>query len=244
MKYNLIQRYLFDQLSEEEMKLFLALRESDSLFREEVEYQENLKEVCKIEDDLKFKVLISSFEDELKSKTKNTYLKRTLWLKMTAAAVVVVSLGYFTLMFLSPKQSPEELFAAHFELSKNVSYPITRTSSKQEVLTDAFVAYENQNYKKALTLFETYFEQSKDTTILFYEANVLMASKENIKAIDLLTTVQNSSSTISPRVHWYKALSYLRLNRKKEALFELEFSLKNSDDFKKAETLKLLKSLK
>ena len=54
MKDTLIEKYLFNKLNEEETTLFLELKANDAEFREELEYQENLKQVIKIEDDLQF----------------------------------------------------------------------------------------------------------------------------------------------------------------------------------------------
>ena len=243
MRDKLIEKYLFDKLSEDETTLFLELKANDAEFREALELQENLKQVIKIEDDLQFKKMISSFEEEQKQDHKIIPLNRSFFYKMAVAAVLVISLGIFATVFFFKKEEPQQLFASYFELSKNVSYPIVRSSSNENILTTAFIAYDNKEYTKAISLFEEHFLETKDTTIFYYQANVLLATKKPTEAIELLTMVEHSSSELASRTHWYKALAYLQMNQNTEAIQELERLLKNEEEFKKVETQKLLKKL-
>jgi len=243
MKEQLIEKYLSNKLNKEEIKLFLELKNNDSAFREEVEFQESVQQVCKIEDDLKFKKMIASFEEELQQEKNRLNSNRNLYYKIAAAAVLIISFGYLATTVFLKTTSNTELFASYFEPSKNVSYPITRSSKEQNQLTEAFMAYDSKNYDEASLLFENYFKETKDTTILYYKANVLLASNKPNQAIELFKSVENSSSKLAPRTHWYKALAYLKTNRQKEAIQELEILIKNQDDFKKEEAKKLLKKL-
>lgn len=243
MKEQLIEKYFSHKQNEEEAKLFLELKNNDPEFREEVEFQESVRQVCKIEDDLKFKKMIASFEEELQQEQKSLKMNRNLYYKIAVAAVLIVSFGYLatTVFFKTPSNT--ELFASYFETSKNVSYPITRSSAEEEKLAEAFIAYEDKNYSKALTLFENYFTATKDTTILYYKANVLLATDKPAEALEVLVNVENSSSNLASRTHWYKALAYLKTNQQSEAVKELEILLKNKEAFKKEEAEKLLKKL-
>ena len=243
MKDKLIEKYLFNTLNDEETKLFLELKNNDAEFREALEYQENLKQVCKIEDDLQFKKMIASFEEAIKKENNRNPLNHSFYYKMAVAAVLVISLGFFITTFFFKKEEPKALFATYFEVSKNVSYPIIRSSPEENQLTTAFIAYENKDFTQALTLFEAYFEETKDTTILYYQANVLLASDKPEQAIALLNIVEHSSSNLSSRTHWYKALAYLKSNKQAEAILELEIAVKNQEEFKKVEAQNLLKQL-
>lgn len=244
MKEQLIAKYFSNTLNEDEIKLFLELKNNDPEFREELEFQENLILVCKIEDDLKFKKMIASFEEALKQEKKSFQINRYLYYKIAVAVVLFISFGYLANILFLNKPNNMELFAEYFEPSKNVSHPITRSSSEQEKLFEVFIAYENKNYTTALVLFENYFIATKDTTILYYQANVLLAINKPDEALEVLVNVENSSSNLAPRTHWYKALAYLKTNRQTEAVNELEILLNNKDEFKKEEAKKLLKKLK
>jgi len=243
MKEQLIEKYLSNKLNKEEIKLFLELKNNDSAFREEVEFQESVQQVCKIEDDLKFKKMIASFEEELQQEKNRLKSNRNLYYKIAAAAVLIISFGYLATTVLFKTPSNTDLFASYFEPSKNVSYPIIRSSAEEEKLAEAFIAYENEKYVTALPLFENYFTTTKDTTILYYKANVLLATNKPAEALDLLTLVEKSSSNLASRTHWYKALAYLETNKPIEAVNELKILLKNKEEFKKEEAKKLLKIL-
>lgn len=239
----LIEKYFFGKLTEEEATLFLNLKNNNVQFREKLEYLESLKLVCKIEDDLQFKNMIASFEKDLKQQTKTIPLRRSVFYKIAIAAVFLISLGIITTLFVFNKTEPKDLFATYFEVSKNVSYPTVRSFHTQNSITDAFVAYENKEYAKAFSLFDTYFMATKDTTVFYYQANVLIATQKPTEAINLLTHLENSSSTLASRSHWYKAMAYLQSNQVQEAKRELEILIENQEEFKNGEAKKLLEKL-
>ncbi len=243
MKAQLTEKYFSNTLNEDEAKLFEELIKNDPEFRDEVEFQENLKQVCKAEDDLQFKKLMASFEEELEPEKKRLTIYRKLYYKIAVAAVLIFALGWLATTISMKRMSNTELYAAYFEPSKNVSFPITRSSSEEDKLTEAFIAYEDRNYATALTLFDQYYTETKDRTVLYYKANVLLATDQPAEALEVLEIVETSSSNLASRAHWYKALAYLKTNRQTEAVKELEILLKNKEDFKKKEAEKLLKEL-
>jgi tetratricopeptide (TPR) repeat protein len=235
----LIEKYFSGSLTKKEHLDFEKLYNSDSEFKNEVDFLKNIKRVSEKEDDNKFRNELKTFESEFISKNKNPLVK---WLKpfIAVAAVLLIAL-YINLMYNTPINE-EQLFTYYFEPSKNVSAPIVR-SENQSNTTNAFIFYSEKNYNKAYELFDALYKSSKNSEFLFYQGNALLALGNTNEAIEKFKEHLNHSDLLTNRSHWYLALAYLKTKEVALAKQELNALINSGESFKKSEASALLKKL-
>lgn len=237
----LIEKYFSNQLSKSEMIEFKKHYETDADFKQEVDFLKNIQAVSETEDHALFKKQLATYETEISPKKAS--LKSNLLKPIVAiAAIMIVAFG---ITFLLNKDiNKDRLFSTYFEPSKNVSAPIVRAENDGKPASKAFIAYGEADYKQSIPLFQNAFEQSKNSELLFYEGNALLAENNVAEAIEIFKTHLTYSDALSNRTHWYLALAYLKANQLEKAKQELEVFIMSEENFKKTEAKSLLKKLK
>ncbi|MCB0444969.1 MAG: hypothetical protein R2812_00860 [Gelidibacter sp.] len=232
----LIEYYFSKKLSEEEFLEFENLYNTDTKFKEKVDFLKNIQAVSEAEDDAQFKTKLATLELHILK-------KNSPWLKplSAVAAILIIALGIH--FFINRSIHEEKLFSSYFEPSKNVSVPIVRSETNENLLNNAFIAYSETNYDKAFPLFEKAFENTKNSELLFYEGNALLASGKTERAIEKFKQHLTYSDVLTNRSHWYLALAYLKKNDLKSAKHTLKVYLNTGDPFKREEAKSLLKQL-
>lgn len=236
----LIEKYFSGNLSEEELLEFEKRYENNTEFRQEIDFLKNLKTVSKTEDTQAFKTTLKGFESDYKKQTPSL----SNWLKPLTAAAAVLIIALTISFFWPTKTNPETLFATYFQPSKNVTVPIVRSENEENTLTDAFVAYSEMDYEKASILFEKTYASNKNSELLFYEGNALLASGHTQKAIEKFQEHLKFQDLLTNRSHWYLALAYLKNKEVELAKKELEKFIHSDESFKNEEAKSLLEKLK
>jgi tetratricopeptide (TPR) repeat protein len=158
---------------------------------------------------------------------------------LAALLVIALSINFF----INSEVNEDKLFSIYFEPSKNVTAPIVRSETDENLLNSAFIAYSESNYEVAISLFEKGFEDTKNSELLFYEANALLASGNTEEAIKKFEEHLTYSDILTNRSHWYLALTYLKSENPDKAKQELKSLIDSGEPFKKAEAKSLLKKL-
>lgn len=236
----LIEKYFSKRLTTDESLEFQKLYDTNPDFKQEVDFLKGIKSVSEAEDDAQFKKQLESYESEYIEKEKSTTIT---WIKpliaIAAVFVILISINFM----LNSSINETKLFATYFEPAKNVSAPIVRSTDHETILNNAFIAYDEQNYKQAIALFESSYQTSKQSELLFYEGNSLLALGNTNKAIDKFKEHLKYSDVLTNRSHWYLALAYLKTKQTDKAKHELNALLDSGETFKKAEATSLLKKL-
>ncbi|MBT8394591.1 MAG: hypothetical protein KJN66_07040, partial [Bacteroidia bacterium] len=159
----LISNYFLGNLSEEENKEFKELLETDSDFKREVVFQERVKRAIAYKNHSKLKQQLQGFENKFKvSRT------RKIWWFGAAASIVVLIVS--SIMLFNFNYTNDELFATYFEAPKNIVHPIVRGNTVNNDMTIAFVAYQKEDYIKAQNMFESLFNKTNNSELLFYQS--------------------------------------------------------------------------
>ena len=233
----LIEKHFQKQLSDGEQRLFDQLMAEDPTFKEEVVFQEQVRRVAEEEDDAQFRELLSDFESDYAEKpSQKSYPK---WL---AAASIILLVGASYFFFPKGTETPQELFAEHFEPYRNVVHPIVRSSEQQDLKTAAFAAYEQGQYEEAIILFDELYENGQASYYLFYKANALIKLARAREAIPLLESHLKTQDILAEKSPWYLAMAYLKLEDKTNAKKWLEEVVKQQK-YKAATAQELLGSL-
>ncbi|MBA6153160.1 tetratricopeptide repeat protein [Gelidibacter maritimus] len=236
----LIEKYFSKRLTEVELLEFNKRYHTNENFKQEVDFLKNVQAVSKADDDVQFKNQLASYETQISPKKA---FAKTKWLKplIAVAAILIFALGF--LFVLNTPSNKDALFSTYFEPSKNVSAPIIRSDANDQLANNAFIAYVETDYQAALSLFEQAFESTKNSELLFYKGNSLLALDKTKEAIEVFKTHLTYSDALTKRTHWYLALAYLKSGQVEKAKQELRIFIDSGETFKLAEAKSLLKKL-
>ena len=223
----LLEKYLQDELTETEWQEFNALLKKDPDFREEVEFQMDVKRAITADEDEYFMDMLSDFESKaLEGDPKTVQIEKpetrifpNKWI-VAASVAVLTGLAYF--FMVKQTANPQDLFAQNFTAYPNVSHPITRGNEGRDAKTEAFAAYAKGDYKTAIPLFTELYTSGQESYYLFYKANSLIGIDRASEAIPLLEEHLRTVDSLTDKSNWYLAMAYLQLEDTQKAKEALE----------------------
>ena len=236
----LIEKYFSGSLSDDEHLEFETLYKNNSEFKQEVDLLKNIKTVSEREDAEQFKATLQGFEFDISKKHSPNFFKL---LKPFAAIAAILLIAFCFYFVFNSSINERQLFADYFEPSKNVSIPILRSGKDLNTTTNAFLVYSEKDYEKASVLFEKAYDLTKNSELLFYEGNALLALGKTNEAITKFKEHLTFSDILSNRSHWYLALAYLQNKNLELAKKELKVYINSSETFKAEEAKSLLEKL-
>ena len=222
--HDLIDRYFENSLSPKEQQLFNDLLQNNSEFKTELEFQKDLKKIIsqKQQEDLKSTLI----EIESRSqKSSRLMLIPKKWM-IAASLLILTSLGIWGIQS-TYFPSNEAIYANYFEPSRNTVQPIVRGENLNTIEYRAFVAYEAQNYHKAINLFNSVQSPNKAYINFYIGISYLALNKpeeaiEVLKPISKQTTLEGKQKDFNKRAQWYLALAYVKINDEQNAMSELK----------------------
>lgn len=235
-KSDLIDKYIQDKASAEELETIKQLIAEDIDFKEELTFQLELRQSVKREERQKLKQHLQRLEKE----EKNTRFFPIIW-KVAAMFVVGVSL----LWFFNTSPNYEKIYAANFEPYPNIVAPTVRdVNTSMSDIEKAFKHYDNRKYTKAAAAFKKLYAEDRTSYANFYYAISLMADQQIEKAIEAL---ENPAWKIPKKYQnqtdWYLALGYLKVGDKEKARTYLEKVIK-ADGAMAKQARKIVKEIK
>lgn len=223
----LIDDYLEGKLSPEDRKLFESLIADNPKYKAELILQE------------KGRAAVELFEKSVNRRP--TRLKS--WLFSAAIACVLVLSGY--LLWTTLSMSPgEKLYAKYYELLPNQVPKTAYGEIAVDIKTEAFQAYDANDFKKAAALFQQVESQPDSDYILLYHGICQLELGRPEKAIPLLNLV-NERTVIAPKevASWYEALGYFKMNMLDKGKQPLQVTASSPNPYQ-AQAKAILESLK
>jgi len=165
------------------------------------------------------------------------------WSISAAIAVLLVAVGYFlwTTLGMSPG---EKLYAKHYETPSRQDLGSAPSREEPKLTSEAFLAYDQGNFKKAAALFEQVEAGPDLDYILFYSGICQLELGRPEKAIPLFDRIHSDSKSVSKEIaSWYEALGYFKLDMIDKGKAALQLTASNPNPFTDAakdilETLK------
>lgn len=233
---DLITKYFENTLSDRERSLFERELSENESFRSEFKFQKELQNAIQVSERQKIKSSIQKFEA---AKVVHFNIKRLY----PYAAILVLALGVWFMFKTEP--TPQDLYSDYFNMYPNVVAPISRSTQEPTLKQVAFENYELGNYDKALEAFIALEQEntSEQSIIQIYKANIYLSTNQPQKAFEELQTPTDPSVEWEDKKMWYLALTYLKLENTEKAKETLQALSHIPQNFKKQETLALLKSL-
>jgi tetratricopeptide (TPR) repeat protein len=227
--HDLIDRYFENSLSPKEQKLFNDLLQNNLEFSDEFLFQKDLKKVIAIKQKEDLKSTLIEIESR-SQKNLSLLLIPKKWM-IAASLLIVASIGTWGIQSVY-YPSNEAIYADYFEASRNTVQPVVRGENLNTIEYRAFVAYESQNYHKAINLFNS-VENPEEAYIIFYKGLSYLALNKPEEAINLLeplskmNMMEGKNSGFNEKARWYLALSYIKINENENAINTLNLVMEN-----------------
>lgn len=207
-----------------EEQLFNALNEDNWSFVEESNEEfEAYKQLLESDEIQNLKKMISHTTSEFNKKPLQKNNVRRLFYYIAAASVVVF-LGFQ--LFLNQSLTNQELYNSYIDLDDLPSF-VSRNNGSN-TLPEAQELFEDKNYEEALLIFN---EKSNDVEnlghLLIYKAISQIELEKYKEAAQTLDELINSDLLDAEKGYWYKALLFLKENRKEEAKQILKYIIEN-----------------
>ena len=205
-RFNLIDDYLLERLTNTEAQEFEKEMASNDELRKQVELCRELKEAILEEDVANLRKQLTISQNEV-IKTQKGGLHNLL---KVAAVLMVLSVATFFLW--KTTNSPTNLFDKYY--SRYVLPSISRGSNPSDQNNQQEIAklYQHGNFDRAIPALEKYLETRPDDEVSrLMLASAYLESNMQDKAIEMLqsTIKTNPDGVYAETAEWYLCLSYL-----------------------------------
>jgi tetratricopeptide (TPR) repeat protein len=154
------------------------------------------------------KALESSLQDQKKFSV--SHISRNWYYAAAAAVVGIILLSRVMVSTFSP--TPDQLFQAYFTPYPNMFEPTVRGNDNAPLSrrTEAFQAYEQRDYSKAVTLFSELRAIKEEAAVLLLlgNANLILGDIEAAK--ENFTTLNKDFDELDMQAKWYLSLCFLK----------------------------------
>ncbi len=241
--YDNIDDYLNGRLKGEALTFFENKMNNDPAFYKQVMEQKQAMDLLMKLGDMDLKKEAREAEQLFKKgkKTKSGFLINKRWIAVAASLFFVV-LAYFALQ----NYSNEELFNKYYS-AYNISLGVRNGDDPTMMqLTEATKFYNQQDYKKAVQIFESL--QPVDLTSVLLMTGICQLEIEAYdKAIaSFAKIIEDKDPVFLYHGYWYTALAYLKSGDVENCKIQLEKIIEGTgpnDVFKQAEAKALLKKI-
>lgn len=260
----LIREFLNNTLSEKERNEVLLRIETDTDFKEKVNFEKQLflnlnedewsiskaKELPEVKE--YEELLKSNTTQELKNTLRNvnaayqsTQKKKTgSWLMYSGIAMILMLIGITVFSLYPTKISPDELYASYLNISELPSL-VDRGGTDKKTLIKVQKLFEDNAYSQALDILkkESGTIDKNKATILLYTGISQMELNQFASAEETFDTLIHSGLIDAPKGTWYKALLFIKQHKLTEAKVLLSQIVISSANYKSKEALELLEVL-
>lgn len=237
----LIDRYLLEELTDEEIKLLEIQRMVDFEFDKELQVTRDISKGIEYVGNQELLQVL----DKIHYKHIGAIKEKKISRKILVFGVLFLALSSMLLWiyksFIAQDDNPHKIFAAYYD--PYVPSLDTRGNSNPEVIEAFNKLYYSNEYKAAIELLEPTIDLANDELKLL-AAICYIELDQNSKAIGVLNyIISNNSYYFIDHAHWFSALAKLKLEKKDEVNIHLEYLIKKANADHHNEALKLYKEI-
>ena len=221
----LIERYIGNDLSEEEIEAFNKKLDKDERFRAQLEEMRLL--IAGVQYSGRNKILqgLKDYDatlSEVEVPRGKVIKLSPRWSIGIAASVLLVIASTLVFYRISTKDNSEQLYLAYFAIYPNIIDPMQRNDISVGLMeSTGFQQYDLGNYEEAIKQFNVSLNQGDDEYALFYLAISYMQVGQHNQAIESLEQYLQHYSTLNSQAQWYLSLSYVKSNELEKAKIQL-----------------------
>ncbi len=242
-KEQLLYHYFSNALTPEQEQRLNELLATDTEFKQQFEFEKDLKRVIREKETNTLKDKLSGFEKKISKDTPVRTLPHTNYRKWALAASIalIIGLGWIGYNnFTGPDYNA--LYQENFQNYPNTVYTISRSESDETLERDAFVAYESGDFKEAADNLKIISKNRPSDYLDFYLGMSYLNLNQFEEAKAYFTNTINSKSEFVDEAYWYLALIALK-EKNKDSANEYLRKLTANDGYNQERARQLLEKL-
>jgi len=205
----LVEKYFDEELSNSERENFNLRMQTDQNFKSLVEQEKVLINAIRhhgMQEDLQFLKRLEETLNDKKTVRFNAGPRKWYYVAAAAAIAFVIMATFF----YPADPTPEQLFQSYFKPYPNLFEPTVRGDVSATGRTEAFQAYEQGDYEKAVPLFKALLNAKKEPGILLLlgNSNLILGNVEEAKRNFI--TLNSDFDELDIQSKWFLSLCYLK----------------------------------
>lgn len=224
-------------------ELFVQMDEStwiNESFTPDIEEVKEVETYFRSAEAEKLKDTIAKAQANYQKKNNSSFIKNRLSLPILAAASIAIFVVLYT---INSESSSQDLYAGYNQWQ---DLPSLTSRSDESQLAEGQLFFEQKKYDESYTLFKSYIEGENEVIppVLIYSGISALELNKYKEAISYFDQLINSDTIDQSKGYWYKALVYLKQNKKQKAITILEKVTSDKNNYKYQEALEVLDKLK
>lgn len=218
--FDKIERYMDDSMSSPERLAFEEQLEKDATLQAALRLHQDVETSLKGEKIHQFRKTLNAVDAAWQGEEKKTAKIRPINYKKYLSIAAAIALLIVAFLYFSPSvqtnsvlatNSPSELFESYHETYSMVLNQRSGTEEEDQI-SKAVQAYEEQDYKKAASIFQTLKDKETSAGIFhFYAALSELSAGNASAAIPLFEKINEDMPALYvEQSRWYLALAYLK----------------------------------
>lgn len=243
--FNLIERYIYEEINDDEKKQVEFLLKNDKNFAKEFQFRSDVNEAISENDILNLRKTIKELYHKNSHRNTKNVIRKLYSEKWYLAAAAIAILFTFGTILISSIQKPfdsSKLFDKFYTNEHNIMITRSLDIHSDEYLNSALQLYANTEYNKAITILENL---RGNMFAEFYLGLSYIEIQNYYKAKETFNSVISHADNIFiEQAKWYAALCSLKLNSNQEEIIQLFTEIKNSNSVYKCQAADILKFIK
>ena len=240
----IIEKFIENELDGEQLKWFQEQLRTNPHFVKQYKLHLEVNEAIKENNVMELREKLDKiYQAEIKKKTRPVItLSSRTWL-IAASVLLVITLATAYEIFMAG-YSPEKLYSMYYEPYQTIIKVRSAEESVNSIVEKGLHAYENKNYEKAITHFQSTLEKESDNHLArFYLGIAFMETQQYGEAIESFQEIKDQQINLFvQQANWYLGLALLKTGEKQKAIHQFSQIVKNKGYYQgKAE--KILKHL-
>lgn len=218
-KFDLIEKYLMNEMSVREQIEFERLLKNDSDLMREYLLRKDINEAV-LEDD------VMSLRDNLDKiindkPIKSRFIKNSYIYSAVAAVIIIVIVVYSIYLIPHLGRDEKDVFQTYYSpYTAIMSFrSATDQTEIEKILYDAFNFYDERKYEAASDYFKIVLEKDNTNYMSQFYLSICEIEKNNFKRAEkyLNDLILKNDNILWEQSHWYLALVYIKQNENANA---------------------------
>lgn len=245
MNLEIIEKYIDDDLDQKELLEFEEILSSNSHLKQDYNLSLAINNSIIEDDVIQLRETLDYMYDNntVVRRLPNTFIKRKIYY-VAASIAIILTLGGIVNKLINPDLTHNEIYDKYYQ-----AYEITGTfrsgnTEVDKVFLSAIQKYEEQDFEKAMVLFEEVLDIRKNDMALNLYSGITYMEDEKYQnaSISFNHIIDDNNNLFVEHAKWYLALCYVVTEETKKAKVLFNELIKD-DSFYSRDAQKILKDI-
>lgn len=235
----LIEKYLEGRLTDREKKKFEHFYNTDSDFKEEVDFERDIADALENEDIVDFRRKISqTIRENKKQQYLNWFNQKTM--KYAALFVIALVLGVGAFSIFEKNYTTGDLFNQYYS-----SEEVNISRSRNANIVEAVSYYQSGNYYNAIDQFNKLLDkEAANIAVRYYLGVSYIETKNYKKAVEAFRyIISDQENLYIENAEWYLGLCYLKNDELDKAVNQFTIISQSEDHYYSEKAKNLLSKI-